>query len=56
MPTERQQYSTHNQSNKIHEYTERHSLEINKTCADTGKSGLSIGGEGQNCTSGHSLG
>ena len=44
MSTEHQQHSTHNQSDKIHEYAEKRVIEIIKTYADDGKSGLSIGG------------
>jgi len=44
MSTEHQQYSTHNQSDKIREYAEMRGIEIVKTYADDGKSGLSIGG------------
>lgn len=44
MSTENQQYSTHNQADKIREYAEKRGIEIIKTYADDGKSGLSIGG------------
>lgn len=44
MSTEHQQYSTHNQSDKIREYADKRGIEIIKTYADEGKSGLSIGG------------
>lgn len=44
MSTEHQQYSTHNQSDKIREYAEDRGIEIVRTYADDGKSGLSIGG------------
>ena len=44
MSTEHQQYSTHNQSDKILEYAQTRGIEIVKTYADEGKSGLSIGG------------
>jgi DNA invertase Pin-like site-specific DNA recombinase len=44
MSTEHQQYSTHNQSDKIREYAEQRGIEIVRTYADEGKSGLSIGG------------
>lgn len=44
MSTEHQQYSTHNQSDKIREYAERRGIQIVRTYADDGKSGLSIGG------------
>ncbi len=44
MSTEHQQYSTHNQSDKILEYAATRGIEIVRTYADEGKSGLSIGG------------
>jgi DNA invertase Pin-like site-specific DNA recombinase len=44
MSTEHQQYSTHNQSDKIREYAEQRGIAIVRTYADEGKSGLSIGG------------
>jgi DNA invertase Pin-like site-specific DNA recombinase len=44
MSTEHQQYSTHNQSDKIREYAESRHIDIVKTYADEGKSGLSITG------------
>jgi DNA invertase Pin-like site-specific DNA recombinase len=44
MSTEHQQYSTHNQADKIREYAEKRGIEIVRTYADDGKSGLSIGG------------
>jgi len=44
MSTEHQQYSTHNQADKIREYAQRRGIEIVRTYADEGKSGLSIGG------------
>ena len=44
MSTEHQQYSTENQGDRIQEYAERHGLEIVRTYADEGKSGLNIGG------------
>ena len=44
MSTEHQQYSTQNQSDKIQEYADRRNIEIVRTYADEGKSGLSIGG------------
>jgi len=44
MSTEHQQYSTNNQSDKILEYAQTRGIEIVKTYADEGKSGLSIGG------------
>lgn len=44
MSTEHQQYSTMNQSDKIREYADNRGIEIVRTYADDGKSGLSIGG------------
>jgi DNA invertase Pin-like site-specific DNA recombinase len=44
MSTDHQQYSTDNQADKINEYAEKRGIEIIKTYADDGKSGLSIGG------------
>jgi len=44
MSTEHQQYSTHNQADKIREYAARRGIEIVRTYADEGKSGLSLGG------------
>jgi DNA invertase Pin-like site-specific DNA recombinase len=44
MSTDHQKYSTENQADKIREYAERRSIEIVRTYADEGKSGLSIGG------------
>jgi DNA invertase Pin-like site-specific DNA recombinase len=44
MSTEHQQYSTQNQADKIQEYADKRGIEIIKTYADEGKSGLSIGG------------
>lgn len=44
MSTEHQQYSTENQSDKIREYAERHGMQIVRTYADQGKSGLRIDG------------
>ncbi len=44
MSTEHQQYSTQNQREKILEYAAQHNIEIVRTYADDGKSGLSIGG------------
>lgn len=44
MSTEHQQYSTHNQSDKIREYANRHGIQIVRTYADEGKSGLRIDG------------
>ena len=44
MSTEHQQYSTHNQADKIREYADRRGIEIVRTYADEGKSGLSIDG------------
>ncbi len=44
MSTEHQQYSTENQSDVIREYAQKHSMEIVRTFADAGKSGLRIDG------------
>ena len=44
MSTEHQQYSTENQGDKISEYAARRNLEIVRTYADEGKSGLRIDG------------
>jgi len=44
MSTEHQQYSTENQATKIREYATRRGIEIIKTYADEGKSGLRIDG------------
>jgi DNA invertase Pin-like site-specific DNA recombinase len=44
MSTEHQQYSTENQADKIREYATRRGIEIVRTYADEGKSGLNIGG------------
>jgi DNA invertase Pin-like site-specific DNA recombinase len=44
MSTEHQQYSTENQADRIRDYAERHGIEIVRTYADEGKSGLNIGG------------
>ena len=44
MSTEHQQYSTENQADKIREYAARRGIEIVKTYADEGKSGLRIDG------------
>ena len=44
MSTEHQQYSTENQGDKILEYAARRNLEIVRTYADEGKSGLRIDG------------
>ena len=42
MSTEHQQYSTLNQADKILEYAQKRGIEIVRTYADDGKSGLSI--------------
>lgn len=42
--TEHQQYSTENQADKIREYAVRRNIEIVRTYADEGKSGLRIDG------------
>lgn len=44
MSTEHQQYSTQNQTDKIRDYADKRGIQIVKTYADEGKSGLSIGG------------
>ena len=44
MSTEHQQYSTENQADAISKYAEQHDMEIVKTYADEGKSGLKIEG------------
>ena len=44
MSTEHQQYSTENQADKIREYAARRGIEIVRTYADAGKSGLRIEG------------
>lgn len=44
MSTEHQQYSTENQAAKIREYAQRRGIQIVKTYADEGKSGLRIDG------------
>ena len=44
MSTEHQQYSTSNQGDKIKEYADKRGIEIVRTYADDGKSGLPIGG------------
>lgn len=44
MSTEHQQYSTENQGAKIREYAAMRGIEIVRTYADEGKSGLNIGG------------
>ena len=44
MSTEHQQYSTENQADKLREYATQHTIEIVRTYADEGKSGLSIDG------------
>src|SRR5260370_40584651 len=44
MSTEHQKYSTKNQSDAIHEFAEKRGLEIVRTYADEGKSGLRIDG------------
>ncbi len=44
MSTEHQQYSTENQADRIVDYADRHGIEIVRTYADEGKSGLNIGG------------
>jgi DNA invertase Pin-like site-specific DNA recombinase len=44
MSTDHQQYSTQNQADIIREYAERHGIEIVRTYADEGRSGLNIDG------------
>ena len=44
MSTDHQKYSTENQADRIRKYADQHGLEIVKTYADEGKSGLSIEG------------
>ena len=44
MSTEHQQYSTENQGDKIREYAARRGIQIVRTYADEGKSGLNIAG------------
>ena len=44
MSTEHQKYSTENQADRIRQYADKHGMEIVKTYADKGKSGLSIEG------------
>ena len=44
MSTEHQQYSTENQADRIRDYAQHHNIEIVRTYADEGKSGLNIGG------------
>ena len=46
MSTEHQKYSTENQSDIIAEYAERNGMQVIRTYADEGKSGLKI--EGRN--------
>ena len=44
MSTEHQQYSTENQADRIRDYAQHNNIEIIRTYADEGKSGLNIGG------------
>lgn len=44
MSTDHQRYSTENQAEAIQQYADAHGLEIVRTYADEGKSGLNIGG------------
>ncbi len=46
MSTDHQRYSTENQAEAIQQYADAHGMEIVRTYADEGKSGLSIGGRG----------
>jgi DNA invertase Pin-like site-specific DNA recombinase len=48
MSTDHQRYSTENQSDAIKQYAEARGIEIVRTYADAGKSGLKIG----NCSRG----
>jgi DNA invertase Pin-like site-specific DNA recombinase len=47
MSTEHQQYSTENQAEVIARYAAQHGMEIVKTYADSGKSGLTLAGREQ---------
>ncbi len=44
MSTDHQRYSTENQAEAIQQYADAHGMEIVRTYADEGKSGLNIGG------------
>ena len=44
MSTEHQRYSTENQSDAIRQYAEQRGLEVVRTYADEGKSGLRLDG------------
>ena len=44
MSTEHQQYSTENQADRIRDYAKHNNIDIVRTYADEGKSGLNIGG------------
>ena len=44
MSTEHQRYSTENQSDVIRQYAAKHEIEIVRTYADEGKSGLKLSG------------
>ena len=44
MSTEHQQYSTENQADAIRQYAERRGIEIVRTYADEGRSGLRLDG------------
>ena len=44
MSTDHQKYSTENQADRIRQYADKHGMEIVKTYADEGKSGLRIEG------------
>jgi DNA invertase Pin-like site-specific DNA recombinase len=46
MSTDHQRYSTENQAEAIQQYADAHGMDIVRTYADEGKSGLSIGGRG----------
>ena len=44
MSTEHQQYSTENQADRIRDYAKHNNIDIVRTYADEGKSGLNSGG------------
>jgi DNA invertase Pin-like site-specific DNA recombinase len=49
MSTEHQQYSTENQADAIRQYAERRGIEIVRTYADEGRSGLRLDGRDALC-------
>ena len=50
MSTDHQRYSTENQAEAIQQYADSHNMQIVRTYADEGKSGLNIAGrEGLKC-------